>query len=198
MDSQSERGEDPYLSDYETGYEDLLVGNNSPTRQPEELQPLRTEPKHGRMPKVAGLRSKYGGPPTPKAPNVVAQAKATFRAPKVPPKVRKNSGTARTRISRNMRDWGVPGYDPEDRSAYCEEYKRGPDSLRRRITQTIEDNPGLTTEQFNRLLFDTYGAQVRELNILFGCKGLAQVIEKAFNHDYCWQELTDILKKNRQ
>ena len=60
--------------------------------------------------------------------------------------------------------------------------------------KTIKEHPGYTTKQFNRLLFDTYGARVRELDLLFGCRGLSQLIDGVSSHDESCEELKDLLR----
>ena len=115
---------------------------------------------------------------------VKAAAKAVPRAPKRP----------RSRVPWELKDWGTPGYDPIDRSLFCTEYRRDPDGLRCKIVKTIKEHPGYTTKQFNRLLFDTYGARVRELGLLFGCKGLRQLLDGVFCHSEVCEELKELLK----
>ena len=175
-------------------------GGRLPAASPKYGSHPPTEPKCGRLPAAppkygrnSGPRqrspeaiSKHGGYPIPqqRVPMVKAAAKAVPRAPKRP----------RSRVPWELKDWGTPGYDPIDRSLFCTEYRRDPDGLRRKIVKTIKEHPGYTTKQFNRLLFDTYGARMRELALLFGCSGSRQLLDGVFCHSEACEELKELLK----
>ena len=188
MEEQLGEVSDPYLSEYGGKFEDILLESEELPHLPpdqgakqEDISLPKTESKFGRVPTTC---SKHGGPPGPQQAMPKALAKATSRAPKLP----------RSRVPWEIRYWGPLGYYPADRGAFCAEYRSDPDALRRKIEQTAKAHPGYTNKQFNRLLYDTYGARVRELNLLLDCNGMTQLINSIFSYDEPSEELKGFLE----
>ena len=221
-------GSDPYLSDYETGFDDLL-GSDLSVAGEECIEPVLPQQP------TARLHSKYGGQRPPSSTNTDV-GRAARRGSQPAPKARSRYATegvlhlplpqyftlqpksgrraakpaaptnasspivtptpkakSRNRIPGSIRGWGIPQYSPQDRSEFCWEFRNDPDRLRSRITSAIMAHPGYTTYQMNRFLYNEFGARVAELNSLFGCRGIGQLIDHIFTDDQNSRDLREII-----
>ena len=211
---------DPYLGDYEVGFEDLLGSDLSSEEDDTCFQPLhqsqaRLCPKHGPlMPKVVNTALQRGGTLAPKAKCGRAVRGDGQPMSSRPTTLRPKSGgtptgptttepmpksmpaaKSRSRIPGSLRDWGIPQYSAQSRSNFCWEFRNDPSRLRRRVTNAILAHPGYTNYQFNRLLYNEFGARVAELNSLFDCRGIGQLTDRIFNYDQNCQDLREIVSE---
>ena len=151
------------------------------------------QPKRGGGPPPSVRQSKSGGhqSSSERRPSVsLVKAAPMFpddeiRRPRtLAPQIQvKAKARRRSRIPWSIRDWGIPQYDARDRSEYCWAYRHDQKALRRRIAETVLMYPRCTNYQFNRLLYNKYGARTSELNILFECRGIAQLTDLIFTYD---------------
>ena len=81
----------------------------------------------------------------------------------------------KTRVS--LRDLGPPKFESKDRMNFLESLEREPERLKVRVAREVLNNPDFCSRRMNRYLFNKIGAKVGELNSLFGCQGISEMMD---------------------
>ena len=76
-----------------------------------------------------------------------------------------------------LKGLGTPHFDMAEREKFDKLFNKDPTRLRKRVAHEFLANPEWGGRRMSRHLFNTFGAKVDELNLLFSCTGMAEMKE---------------------
>ena len=84
----------------------------------------------------------------------------------------------RKNLRKSLRGMGPPRFSEKGRALFLKAVELAPSKLRGRVAKEVLDHPDFSSRQMNRHLYNKWGAKVWELNPLFGCEGMLEIMEK--------------------